>query len=313
MTRPLCSVVLATLDRGHLLKRSLWCYSKQDFDNDRFELVVIDDHSHDGTRDLVLDWSRTTGIRATVLTTAPKPQAWRDCGAVLNAGIRASAGDHILLTHPEVMPGRLSVQACVDALEKFELRRPTGDKRHWDEQQRSIDWKANRPSPDWVYPIGLYACCPVYYLSPQDQDRIDSVPWRVYGAGAVRDIEGFYTDDANGHPDFRHAVADAIGKPTCHVKEWQSFVFGGHSRETWRRLGGLMETQRWGAVDVAWMMRRHHLGIPNHTCAGPDCVVVHQNHAGTDRDEAKWRKELEGVNWQDRAALVHPTIDFLGW
>lgn len=36
MSRPLCSVVMATFQRAHLLRRSLECYQRQDFDNDRF-------------------------------------------------------------------------------------------------------------------------------------------------------------------------------------------------------------------------------------------------------------------------------------
>src|SRR6478609_2699303 len=120
MARPLVSVVMATFDRAHLLARSLHAYANHNFPNDRLELIVIDDHSTDGTRDLVLEWSRRTGINSTVLTTAPKPEAWRDCGAILNGGIRAAAGDHVLLTDPEVIPGKRTVEALVDQLETFE-------------------------------------------------------------------------------------------------------------------------------------------------------------------------------------------------
>ena len=300
MARPLASVVLATFDRAHLLKRSLWCYSKMDFPLDRFELVVIDDHSTDDTRELVLDWSRTTGIRTTLLTTAPKPQAWRDCASVLNAGIRAASGDHILLTHGEVMPGRRSIAACVEALEQFEQ-----------------EWLAKPPEQP-RRPLGLYASCAIYYMSPQDQSRIDSVPWQVYGAGAVRDIEGFYSDDTNGAPDYRHETADQIGRPGFRIASWESFVLSGHSRETWKRLGGIVETVKWGSVDCGWMLRRRSLGIPTFTPVGPDTIAVHQNHSmpgdvPTDRDEQGWREELAGVDWQDKSALVYPKTDFLGW
>jgi hypothetical protein len=298
MTRPLCSVVLATFERWKYLVRSLECYRTQDFDNDGFEVVVIDDHSTDGTRDNVLSWAASTRIRTTVLTTAPKPTAWRDCGAVLNSGIRAASGEHVILTHPEVMPGRRSVAECVDFLHISSLR-------------------LDDPVSPRSFFNSVYACCPVYYLSPQDQSRIDTVPWDRYGAGAVRDIEGFYTDDANGHPDYRHEVTDLIGTPGFRIPKWESFVFAGHSRETWRRLGGMLETSKWGSVDCAWMLRRKALGIPNHTCVGPECVVVHQNHdtpeQHTDRSEQGWRDELAPFDWKDAAALAYPMVDFLGW
>lgn len=302
MSRPQVSVVIASFQRAHLLSRSLVCYQNQYYDSYRMEIVLIDDHSTDGTRDLVLDWSKTTGIRATVLTTAPKPQAWRDCGAILNNGIRAAAGEYIILSHGEVMPGRRSVAGCVEALQKFEAGRPAV---YNDPQTISTGPECRE--------LGLYACCPVFYLSPQDQDRIDTVPWQVHGAGAVRDIEGFYTDDTNGHPDYRHEVADKVGTPGFRIPTWESFVFSGHSRETWKRLGGLQETSRWGAVDCAWMMRRRVLGIPNHTCVGGDYVCVHQWHGGTERDEQGWRDELSGIDWNDKQSLVWPAVDELGW
>jgi hypothetical protein len=222
MARPQCSVVMAAYKRRSLLERSLAGYQAQDFDNSRFELVVIDDHGEDGTRELVLDWSKTTGIAATVMTVAPKPAEWVDCAWVLNHGIRAAAGDHILLTHPEVIPGRRSVAACVEELERFE-----------DERRKSS-------APD--YPIGVYrqpgayAACRVYYLSVRDQQQIDTVPWRAEGNLAVRRIPGFYDADPNGNPDYTHAVTDKVGTPGFRIQQWRSWVFGGCSRRTWKTL-----------------------------------------------------------------------------
>src|SRR5262245_60696848 len=110
MPRPLVSVVMASYQRAHLLCRSLVGYERQSFDNDRLELIVVDDHSTDGTREMVLDWSRRTKITAVVLTPAPKDTAWRDCGAILNHGLRAAGGSYVVATHPEVIPGRCSVE-----------------------------------------------------------------------------------------------------------------------------------------------------------------------------------------------------------
>lgn len=296
MSRPLVSVVLATYQRAHLLARSLVCYERQAFDNDRFEIVVIDDHSTDGTRELVTSWSARTGIRATVLTPHPKKVGWRDCGAVLNYGIRAAAGDYILLTHPEVMPGRDSVAACVDGLRKYEDLR-TG--------------------PDT--PFGVYACCRVYYLSAREQALIDTCEWPTRGAAAVRDIEGFYELDVNGHPDYSHRATDKVGVAGSPYPTWESWVFGGCSRETWRRLGGMLESSQWGSVDVAFTHRRRTLGIANYTCGTVETTVVHQNHddpalnVPTDRDMDKWVKELKDYPLGDPTAMRYPAVDHLGW
>lgn len=290
--RPQCSVVMAAYKRRSLLERSLAGYQAQDYDNSRFELVVIDDHGEDGTRELVLDWSKTTGIAATVMTVAPKPAEWRDCGAILNHGIRAAAGDHILLTHPEVIPGRRSVAACVEELERFEKSRGC-DLTH-----------------------GAYAACRVYYLSVRDQQLIDTVPWREEGNLAVRRIPGFYDADPNGNPDYTHAVTDKVGTPGFRIQQWRSWVFGGCSRRTWKNLGGMWVTQKWGSVDVGFAHRRGRLGMHEWTCIEDESIVIHQEHShgqgdtATPRDMPAWQKELQAT---DLTRLAYPAVDELGW
>jgi glycosyltransferase involved in cell wall biosynthesis len=285
---------MATFNRAHLLWRSLVCYRTHEFDNRELELVVIDDSSTDNTQQLVRDWSAASGIRTVVLSPYPKIRDWRDCGAVLNYGIRASSGKHVLLTHPEVIPGRRSVAWCVDQLDLFaQTRSPL--------------------NPNF----GAYACSKVYYMSPRDQERIDLVDWNK-DALAVRQIEGFYDEDFAGNPDYTHAMTDRIGTHPCRIKTWESWVFGGCSRETWKKLGGMLETSEWGSVDIAFMERRRVLGIPNSTGNDPDTIVVHQNHdvesAGnipTPRDMDVWKKELAAFDLKSPDRLCYPYVDNL--
>jgi hypothetical protein len=310
MSRPLCSVVLATFNRAHLLRRSLECYARQSFPRDEFELVVIDDHSTDGTRELVLDWSATTKISAVVVTTSPKPGYWVDCGHCLNAGIRAATGQHVLLTHPEVMPGRMSVQRLVRHLGSFEDTRSGG----------AIDRAIVHDGPLPLrkgHPIGLYAACKVYYLSPRDQELIDTVPWQDEGNLALRKIAGFYDEDANGNPDYTHAVTDQVATLGFRIQTWDSWVFGGCSRQTWKLLGGMLESQRWGSVDVLWNDRRKKLGMAEWTCPDDDSICAHQNHDGpldvkTPRDEDAWKDECSTFDHRSEA-LTYPAVDNLGW
>ncbi len=293
MSRPLVSVVMSTFQRAHLLARSLVCYQRHDFDNDRFQLILIDDHSKDNTREMVLDWAATTRINTIYLTQGPKPLEWTDCGYTLNAGIRASSGEHILLTHPECMPGHKSVAACVDALIRY-----TGT-------------------------FGLYACCRPYYLTARDQLSIDRVDWMDKTPGvAVRDIPGFYDERQHlmGNPDYAPRCIEQIGQSGFRLQTWESWVFGGCSRETWRRLGGMLETKMWGSVDVGFLHRRQALGIPNHTCMGDDTICIHQNHSDPDlnvptpRIEENWKRELAPlVTGKRPEELAYPAIDHLGW
>lgn len=298
MSRPLVSVCFATYNRCHLLERSLVCYDRQDFPKDQFELVVIDDHSEDDTQGLVHDFCTDHDIRYTILTTGPKREGWQDCGAVLNAGIRAAQGDHIILTHPEVLPGRKSVSECVRALQNFETTRK-------------------------LYPhlMGAYACCKPYYLSQRDQERIDTVDWEGKGPLAVREIQGFYDREQHmiGNPDYTPWSIESVGKEGSPHSHWLSWVFGGCSRETWKRMGGMLETNTWGAVDVAFVKRRQTLGVVNHTCIDDDTLCVHQNHdkpgvnTPTPRIEELWKRELSGHPLHDKAAMCWPRVDHLGW
>jgi GT2 family glycosyltransferase len=287
---------MASYQRAHLLARSLVCYENQDFPKDEFEVICIDDSSTDGTKELVQEWSNRTGIKAAVISPYPKTEAWRDCGAVLNIGIRASTGKHVLLTHPEVMCGKKSVAACVKVLEEDHYSWVLRDARS----------------------LGVYACCRIYYMGPRDQERIDTVDWKGKGAIAVREIEGFYDQDTNGNPDYMHRATDIVAQPGSRMPVWGSWVFGGHSRETWKRLGGMCVSQRWGAVDVSWAARRRTLGIPNYTCPDEDAICVHQNHdlpgnIQTPRDMNAWVDELKNVDLQTPSKLVWPAIDELGW
>lgn len=296
MNRPLVSVVLATYNRAHLLHRSLECYARQHFNQDEFELVVIDDHSEDTTVDLVHDFCHDHKLRYVLLTPGPKEEVWRDCGAILNHGIRAASGDYILLTHPEVMVGRESVAECFNQLHRFEQTRAV---------YKSV--------------MGVYACCKPYYLTPRDQERIDTVDWFGEGPLAVRKIEGFYDEVVGGNPDYAPRSIESVGKEGAQHSHWLSWVFGGCSRETWKRMGGMLETGRWGSVDVAFVQRRRTLGIVNHTCIEDSTLCAHENHddpaknVPTPRIEELWKKELAGYPLHDPKAMQYPAVDHLGW
>lgn len=221
MQRPIAAVVLANYSRANLLTRSLECYEHQDFDNSRFELVVVDDHSNDNSIELVKQWGQRTGIRYQIVIPGPKNRAWRDCGSVINSGIRATTADFVLLTHPEVMFGKTTVKRAVEVLSQNPF---------------------------------CYYGAKTFYLSPRDQERIDSVNWREEGAAAIRKIEGFYDRDQhqNGNPDYTPWAVDRVGESGYVLpggqsgQTWESWVAGGTHRSSWKRLGGMLHTTEWG-------------------------------------------------------------------
>lgn len=219
--------------------------------------MVVDDGSSDYTDKLMEEFDPRIDV---VYLRLRKPEGlWRDCASVLNYGLRACSGSVIFATHPEVCIGR-----------------------------RSLQFAADTASAD-----DTYAACRIYYLSPIDQERIDSVDWEGEGPLAVRNIEGFY-DPREGHPDYHPSETDKVAKPGGRIPVWESWVAASLSRKTWSHLGGFIPTTAWGSVDLLFLQRRRRLGIRNITSPDDDTICLHQNHdlpsdkfVPTDRDMGK--------------------------
>lgn len=236
MGRPKVSVVLATYNRAHLLKRSLMRYSVQNLKD--IELVIVDDWSVDETEALVKDWSSALNI-VYIRPPYKKPGVWRDTASVINNGLRAATGEVVLMTHPEVLVGDLTLSAM------YEHRQPM-----------------------------VYHSAKIYYLTPDDQRNLDQVAWEL-DLLKVRELPGFY--EAEKSPEFR-GNADYTHAATDRHTHWESWVFGGFIRDTWRDYGTMTEFTQWGSVDVDFLQRRAAANIVTRTELAAETFCVHQNH-----------------------------------
>ena len=229
---------MVTYNRAHLLERSLQVYANQPFKD--FEIIVVDDDSTDRTQELLKQYASVMDIKTIIVR--KQEGLWRDCARNINLGLRAAKGDFVIATHPEVIPGWLSLT-------------------HTAERARDE----------------VYVASKIYYLSPSEQSRIDTVKWHDNPLN-VRQLEGFYeSDPAYNLSDYAHQAMDS------HT-EWQSWVFGGLSRNTWQRIGGMTEFDTWGSIDMDFLMRRHLLGISTDTLLDEQTICVHQNHDDPTKD-----------------------------
>lgn len=241
MIENFASVALCTYNRAHLLKRSLVTYSKQTTRD--FELIVLDDGSEDDTESLVNSFSDKITIRYVRLSDK-KAGEWRDAGAIINRGILMSKGEFVYVTHPEVM-------ICYDCIENC---------------NRALRENEN------AY---LNARC--YYMTRRLQKGLEKIDWEsdFYN---VKKIKHFY----DAEPQYVTENLELTIQQCCDPKVaetidvWDSWVFGGMTRQAWKKFGGLNESPHWGTVDYDFMQRRRLTHWK--TISPMDVFVIHQNH-----------------------------------
>lgn len=241
MSRPACSVVFSTYNRNHLLALSIEGYNRMLFPLDRLQVVVVDDGGEDSAAPLMERFDPR--IDVVYLRLRKPPGLWRDVAASINYGIRAASGAVVAVTHPEIHPGRESLSWCCETL--------SAHPESW-------------------------ASCKGYYLSPRDQERLETVDWRSDPLN-VRKIEGFY-DPRDGHPDYHPAAIDQVGKPGYIHNVWNSWIWGAMTRRSWSHFSGFIPTASWGSCDLLLLQRRQKLGIPNVTGVADKTIVLHFNH-----------------------------------
>lgn len=94
------SVVIPTVNRKKILRRVIEGLIKQTYPADRFEVVIVDDNSTDGTQDTVKELRQIhNNIRYIKQLPGKKGPA-----AANNLGIRNAAGDFILFINDDVIP-----------------------------------------------------------------------------------------------------------------------------------------------------------------------------------------------------------------
>lgn len=90
--KPFISVVIPTYNRKEIVERCLKHLLNQTYPSDRYEIIIIDDGSTDGTRELVIRIAATapTRILYSFFQTNKGPAMAR------NTGIKKSSGEIIL-------------------------------------------------------------------------------------------------------------------------------------------------------------------------------------------------------------------------
>lgn len=228
------SVVMSTIDgREELLERSLWCYTKQTL---KPEVIVVADRPKGGdTEELVSSYQDRLDVKYFELSGLP---GWRN-GYGQNKGIYESAGDIVVVTHPEVMMETDNIQAIVDR----------------------IDGEDN-----------VCAMLMWIWLSSYVNNMLkESDGWRKDMSFIRKIVTGanyrWHATPAATRKPFPGSLAPHVASvlkaievaPESSPTFWQSAAM---TKKTWLRMGGFTLMSTWGSMDKDFINRKRVLGIP---------------------------------------------------
>jgi len=97
--RRFVSVIIPTYNRKEILERTLRTYSDQTYPKDKFEVIVIDDGSTDGTEHVVKSLVGGSNYKLRYFRQDNKGPA-----AARNLGINEAAGEIVLITGDDCIP-----------------------------------------------------------------------------------------------------------------------------------------------------------------------------------------------------------------
>ncbi len=99
MSESKISVIIPTYNRRAILKKTINAYTHQSADNQILEILVVDDGSTDGTRELVSEFAATSDVPVRYLH-----QENSGLAAARNHGLREARGELVLLTDDDIIP-----------------------------------------------------------------------------------------------------------------------------------------------------------------------------------------------------------------
>jgi len=109
--QPFVTVVIPTRDRRDLLEKGLLALSRQNYPTHRFEVIVVDNHSSDGTQEMVERVTRDTGLN---LMCEQGPN--RGPAPSRNVGARMAKGEILAFTDSDCAPAPGWLRAGVETL-----------------------------------------------------------------------------------------------------------------------------------------------------------------------------------------------------
>jgi glycosyltransferase involved in cell wall biosynthesis len=179
---PFVSVILPTLNRGDMLASLIDSLAEQTYPADRFEVIVVDNGSEDGTR----EWaSRVTGTLPFRFRFLSNSTSFRVPAQSRNLGFAAASGEIIAFTDSDCLVSRNWLEQGVAALHNA----PAAGLAHG----TTLPWEDGTPRPPIYSTISVtsakafYETCNMFYrraalerVSGFDRTFIETWPYPAF-------------------------------------------------------------------------------------------------------------------------------------
>jgi glycosyltransferase involved in cell wall biosynthesis len=221
---PLCTVIVPTYNRKRLLELTLESLDKQNLPRDRFEVLVVDDGSSDGTADLVRGFEKRLDLRYFF-----QPDEGYRAAQARNVGISHARGEICVFVDSGVLLHSETLSAHVASHEAAA-------------QPLALN--------GYVFCFNLDNEDAALIRKFVDVDDIDTTIASMTQTGAWPDLrEDFYSRYTD---DFGHAPAPWLMRWDCNSSA---------RTEQLRMVGGYDEAfRRWGGEDIDLAYRLHRAG-----------------------------------------------------
>lgn len=110
---PFVSVVVAARNEEKRIDLCLDALIAQDYPHDRFEVIIVDDESEDGTGRVVREVMASGSTPIRLMTTVPEPGSLHGKSRALAQGIDATSGEIIMMTDADCQPTPTWISAVV--------------------------------------------------------------------------------------------------------------------------------------------------------------------------------------------------------
>ncbi len=112
---PFISVVIPVRNEIHNIPSLIQCLEKQSYSYDKFEVIIIDDCSEDGTFEQLLDYSKRSDFKILLYKLEEKAAGVSHKKAAITYGLTKVSGEIVLLTDGDVLFGTDWIQSYARA------------------------------------------------------------------------------------------------------------------------------------------------------------------------------------------------------